>query len=151
MPLFPSATPPGFLQNDSGTPTIVSGTIAAGTAVISYNTNVFNNSGAITYSTGTGLATINIAGVYLVSAQIVINATYTVGQVSRIYITQNGTGLQYGTQTGPTAATNIRPAVAIPVKCAAGDTIGLLAFSNGTSPVLQNDQGANFFSIVGIR
>ncbi len=150
MPLYQNPVAAATRRGDSGTPTIVSGTLAAGTAVVSLNTQNFNTGSGITYSTGTGLATVSVAGQYFVEAQLTINATYTAGQVGRVDIVVSGASAFYGAQTAPTGAVNTRPGASGILNLLANDTVGILAFSNGTSPTLVTDTGSNTFNLFRI-
>jgi hypothetical protein len=99
------------------------------------------------FSTGTGLYTVPVTGFYRVTASVNFTGTWTVGQVSRIGIEQNGVmGPQNVDISGGTTTVMIVN-VSGTVYAKTGDTLGPYVSSNGSSPVVGSNVNSNYFLV----
>lgn len=101
------------------------------------------------FSTSSGNYTVPVSGYYRVTAGININATFTVGNPTRISIFKNGSQLN-GSQNSFIAGGSISTVVvqtAITVLCSAGDTLAPFVSSGGGTPTVASNSSTNFFDV----
>lgn len=131
-----------------------SGNPPTGTVSAAYNTAVYGTQDeavGISYNTGTGVATIQTAGVYSIMASFMIGGTSAAGGYEVIRVDKNN-----GTDIGSVpfasnAASTINRGLQIAmtgVRLAANDTIRIKSYSDATTPSYTNTVGLSQFSIV---
>lgn len=132
----------------SATPTTVSGSIASGTAIMSFGTAQEDTSAS--YNATTGVYTVPVSGRYVisVSAKFVATSAFTVGDQGVFTITKNGTGIQQvSSYAGSSTAVAIVPSGMVAINCNAGDTITIIASSPSTFAGFGGGTGINWLSI----
>ncbi len=132
-------------QQSSPTVTTINGSWTAN-SVVKYS------SGAQTdthggYSASTGLYTVKVPGIYRVSASNQINATYAVGNLASLGVAKNGTVLFNSYQASGGVQSYLNAFVVGTVSVVAGDTIGVSALSDATTPTLGTSGTTNYLMI----
>ena len=124
----------------TGSTTSINGTQAN----ITWTTTVKDTNGAFNGTT----YTVPVSGLYFVSTQLRIDATYTaIGTGAEIQILQNGTVKATDLPVAQASVTFLTPQVAVLLSCNAGDTIKVQASSSGTSPSIDSGTDNNLFSV----
>lgn len=129
------------MSNDTDTRVVV-GRVAGGTpagtisTVIGSSTNISGMSSSIdthgAFSANT--YTIPVSGIYEVTAQAEVLATYTTNQNAYIAVLKNNTEYGGSFSRAATSMTSLFPTTTQVISCNAGDTITIRCTSNGTTP-----------------
>ena len=130
-----------------GVPSVAS--FGSGDAAIfsSLGTYGFDTAGG--YSTVTGLYTVPVSGVYRVSAQLVITATYSIGQAAAIYLMVNGSANVFAGDVdfaaGSTGVLSVNASALIYLNL--GDTVQVNPESTGSGPNFDVNPYRNWFEL----
>jgi hypothetical protein len=121
------------------------GTLNTSLNLVTFGTKVKDSHNA--YSAGS--YTVPVNGVYDISAQIWVSATYALNQASGVHIFIDGV-VKYNTYVyAGGSVLNIVPLVSVnSVPLLAGQVVSIRSYTNGTSPSFAADATGNFFSIV---
>lgn len=127
----------------------VTGTLNTGFNTVTYGTKVLDTHGA--YSSGTYTVPTGCDGVYAISAQLQMSATYVLGNTQITAIAINGTTTYKGVDVAAAAiAIDYLPVNISAVRLKAGDTVIIQSLNSGTSPTFTGDATTNWFTIARI-
>jgi hypothetical protein len=126
--------------------TIVSGTLAAGNAILAYGTKVKDTHGS--YGVTTGIYKVPVSGAYSISTQVLIQGTYIVNQYAAINVYIDGIqSYEYYQRCGGSVSDAFPVLNVESIPLLAGQQITIVAQANGTGMTILANSIVNFFSI----